>query len=121
MVIHMSSPFGAAEPPPGTRQLASGITATWWYTVTAVAVFEAILVAAWTSLAVRAGAPIVTTLLIGLGGGVWLASTLLLLFAYRHRGDSEPALPRAQVAVLLGVAVAYGAAAGTLAGSCLLG
>ena len=113
----MSSPLGAAESPPRARQLARSITATWWYTVIAIAAFEAILVAAWTSLAVRAGAPLVTTLLIGLGGGVWLLSTLLLLFAYRHRGDFEPTRPRAQVAMLLGVAVAYGAVAGTLAGS----
>lgn len=113
----MISPYRAEEPAPGARQLARGITATWWYTVTAVAVFEAILIAAWTSLVVRAGASLMTTLLIGLGGLVWVLSTVLLLIAYGHRGDFESPLPRVQVAALIGVAVAYGAAAGTATGS----
>lgn len=116
----MSSADAAADAPPGARQLARGIAATWWYTVIGVVTLEGFLVLAWTTVAVRGSASMPATPLISVGGAVWLASTLLLLSAYRHRGAPGSAASRVRLAVLLGVAIAYGASAGTAAGSWLL-
>ena len=38
----------SGDPPPGARQLARGITATWWYTFSAVVFLELFLVLIWT-------------------------------------------------------------------------
>ncbi len=107
--------------PPGARQLARGITATWWYTVIGVVTLEVVLVATWATAAVRADAAVPAGLLIAIGGAAWSLSTLLLLFEYRHRQDAEAGGSRVRIAVLLGIAVVYGASAGAFAGSWLLG
>lgn len=115
----MSRVHAAAEAPPGARQLARGITATWWYTVSGVVVFEALLLVTWTSLTVRTDSA-ATTLLVAVGGAVWLLSTLPLLAAYRHQGDADSTHSRVSVVAALCVALAYGALAGVMVGSWLL-
>lgn len=80
----------AAAPAPGSRQLARGITATWWYTVSAVLFIELMLVGAWTGIAAAVDLSGGILLFIGLGGLLWCASTLMLLLDYRHRLDAEP-------------------------------
>ena len=59
-------------------------------------------------------------LLVGLGGLVWLLSTLLLLSAYRHRADHDASSSWLRIAVPLGVALVFGVVAGPMVGSWLL-
>lgn len=121
----MSSPSPVAPPvsdgsSPGAFQLRRGITATWWYTVSGVLLFAFIVVASWTLAAFSAGASSSTAAVVGIGGLVWLASTLLLLASYRHRGEADAETSWVMIAVPLVVAIAYGATAGILVGSWLL-
>lgn len=117
----MNGIHDVADALPGASRLARGITATWWYTVSGVVMFEVLAVTMWCAVAVGAGRRDAgTTLLVGAGGLVWLASTLLLLAAYRHRGDAESSVSWVRIAVPLGIAVAYGAAAGAAFGNWLL-
>lgn len=115
----MSSAHVAADAPPGARQLARGMAATWWYTVVGVVTLEALLILAWATVAARGAAATPISLLIGVGGIAWLLSTLFLLSSYRRRGDPDATMSWARIAVLLGVALAYGASAGAVAGSWL--
>ncbi|WP_454295096.1 sensor histidine kinase [Salana multivorans] len=116
----MNGPRAAVESRPGARRLTHGITATWWYTVSAVLIFEAIFVGSWAAVAVGAGAPMVTRVVIGVGGIAWILSTLLLLSAYRHRAEPGASASSFHLAVPLGTAVAYGAVGGIAAGTWLL-
>ncbi|MFK0242532.1 sensor histidine kinase [Microbacterium sp. NPDC090281] len=110
-------PPAPVGPSPGARQLSRGVTATWWYTATAVIVFELALVAAWmvTTLAVDLRG--FGGVIVGGGGLLWVASTVPLLLDYRHRLDAEPGVRWMRLIVPLLVAVAYGAAAGAVIGS----
>lgn len=110
-------PGPTGPPMPGARQLARGITATWWYTLTAVMAFEVMLVVAWTAVAVIEGQDSIARIVVGGGGLVWCASTVLLLRAYRHRDDAEPGIDWRLLLPPMLVAVAFGAAAGLLVGS----
>lgn len=107
----------AAAPAPGSRQLARGITATWWYTVTAVLFIELMLVGAWTGIAAAVDLRGGILLFVGLGGLLWCASTLMLLLDYRHHLDAEPGVAWGRLAVPFVVAVGYGVTAGLLVGS----
>ncbi|WP_449407594.1 sensor histidine kinase [Microbacterium maritypicum] len=121
----MSSPSAVGgplgDPPPGARALARGITATWWYTVSAVVFIEVFLVFAWALRALATPVDPVAMLVVGIGGIIWLLSTTVLLSAYRHRVENGPGFPWARIAVPLLVAVAYGVAAGLAANSWLFG
>ncbi|MFE7197103.1 sensor histidine kinase [Microbacterium oxydans] len=114
-------PAPAAEPAPGSRQLARGITATWWYTVTAVLFIELMLVGAWTGIAAADDLRGGVILFVGVGGVVWCASTLLLLFDYRRHVDVAPGVAWTRLAVPFIVAIGYGVTAGLLVGSWQLG
>ncbi|WP_260857384.1 sensor histidine kinase [Microbacterium sp. 1.5R] len=115
----LASPLG--DPPPGARALARGITATWWYTVTAVVFIEVFLVFAWALRVLATPVEPAAIVVVGIGGIVWLASTTVLLSAYRHRVENGPGFPWARIAVPLLVAVVYGVAAGLAANSWLFG
>lgn len=110
----------SGDPPPGARQLARGITATWWYTFSAVVFLELFLVLVWTlqALAVPGGA--VAPFVVGLGGLVWWASTMVLLVDYRHRLDAEPGIAWTRIGLPLLVAIGYGLVAGLMIDSWLL-
>ncbi|MFJ6533962.1 sensor histidine kinase [Microbacterium sp. NPDC091662] len=110
-------PDFSAEPAPGSRQLARGITATWWYTVTAVLFIELMLVGAWTGIAAAVDLRGGILLFVGLGGVAWCASTLMLLLDYRHHIDSRPGVAWGRLAVPFLVAIGYGVTAGLLVGS----
>ncbi|WP_136031723.1 sensor histidine kinase [Microbacterium sp. PF5] len=110
-------PASTVEPAPGSRQLARGITATWWYTVTAVLFIELMLVGAWTGIAAAVDLRGGVLLVVGLGGVVWCASTLLLLLDYRHRLEAGPGVEWRRLVLPFAVAVAYGGTAGLLVGS----
>lgn len=114
----MRTPFPApSDPGPGARQLARGITATWWYTVSAVVFIELMLAGAWTGIALALDRTGAALLVVGVGGILWTASTLLLLYDYRHRADAAPRVAWARLTVPVVVAVAYGATAGAVVGS----
>lgn len=102
---------------PGARQLARGITATWWYTVAAVMFFEVLLTASWVGVAFAIPESVVPGAIIGIGGLIWCLSTVLLLRDYRHRDDAEPGIAWKRILLPLIVAVTYGAIAGTLVSS----
>jgi two-component system sensor histidine kinase DesK len=108
------------DPPPGARQLAHGITATWWYTFTAVVFLELFLVLIWTLRVFTETVDAFVPAVVGIGGLLWLSSTVWLLADYRRRIDAEAGIPWARIAAPLLIAVAYGAAAGVLADSLLL-
>jgi two-component system sensor histidine kinase DesK len=97
---------------PGARQLARGISATWWYTATAIVFFELMLVLGWMGVGFSTDRGLVEGLTIGIGGIVWCASTVLLLKDYRHRSDAEPGMVWRTLAAPLGIAVLYGILAG---------
>lgn len=112
------APFG--DPPPGARQLARGVTATWWYTFSAVVFLEVFLVLIWALRVLASPGDDGVPLFIVTGGLVWLASTIMLLAAYRRGVSAAPGGPWGRVVVPMAIAVAYGAAAGVLADSWLL-
>lgn len=101
-----------AEPSPGARQLARGITATWWYTASAVMFFEAFLLLFWTLGVFAARAEGSAILSVGVGGVVWWLSTLLLLSDYRHRVDAEPGVAWTRIALPMLIAIGAGVAVG---------
>lgn len=117
----MTEPLDPTAPSPGSRQLSRGVTATWWYTATAVLAFELVLVGAWTGVTFAVDLSGVVGLIVGVGGLIWWASTVPLLLDYRHRLDAEPGVRWARLAVPFAVAIAYGAVAGIVSGTWLLG
>lgn len=112
-----AEPLAPVEPSPGARQLSRGVTATWWYTASAVVMFEVALVAAWSLVTLAIDRQGFSALVVGGGGLLWSASTLPLLADYRHRLDAEPGVRWLRLALPFLVAVVYGVAAGAVVGS----
>lgn len=106
----------------GSLRLARGVTLTWLYTISALLFFEvAVVLATVGVVAVADDMPPAAAIAIGIGGLVWVASTVALLADYRHRTDSAPlVLWRRQLLPLL-LAVAYGIAVGALTGLWIAG
>ena len=112
------APTAAAR---ATRRLNRGVTATWWYTVSAIIFFELVIVCVWLVTLLDAGMATGVLLGIGIGGLLWLVSTLPLLFDYRHRTDAAASPPwRRPLAPLMGAGL-YGALAVVITGSWLVG
>ena len=116
-VSSRAEPLAPVELSPGARQLSRGITATWWYTATAVIGFELALVASWTIITLAIDLQGFGGLIVGVGGLIWCASTVALLVDYRHRLDAEPGVRWVRLAVPLLVAVVYGVFAGAVVDS----
>ncbi|MGW8482724.1 sensor histidine kinase [Microbacterium sp. NPDC055903] len=98
------------------RRLARSITATWWYTASAVIFFElaVVFIAAVVLLQVDHAAARVSV--VGFGGLVWVAATAVPLMRYRHKeAASEARNWWAQLDVML-IFVAYAIAAGLASG-----
>jgi len=108
------------DPSLGARQLARGITATWWYTFSAVVFLELFLVLVWTLEAFASPGDATAPVVVGAGGIIWWLSTAVLLWAYRHRVDADPGVPWTRIALPLLIAAAYGAVAGLATDSWLL-
>lgn len=89
--------------------------------MTAVLFIELMLVGAWTGIAAADDLRGGVILFVGLGGMVWCASTLLLLFDYRRHVDVSLGMAWRWLAVPFFVAVGYGVTAGLLVGSWQLG
>ena len=100
--------------------MSRGVTVTWWYTLSGVMGFNLSLVLFWSLMLVGWGEPLGEVLFVGLGGLVWTASTLPLLFDYRHRDESTVTLRRRIIVPVL-VAFAYGIGTGVVSGSWLMG
>jgi two-component system sensor histidine kinase DesK len=93
------------------------VSATWWYTLTAILFFEVVIVSLWAAALTdvdRRGALVA----IAAGGLIWCVSTVPLLLDYRHRieGSAPLARWRRLIAPLL-IAAVYGAAAGLATGA----
>lgn len=105
----------------GRLRLSRGITATWWYTVSAVVFLEFMIVAVWTGALAEAGRSAAAIATVGLGGLVWWVSTFLLMRDYRLRTEHEQFVPRPLVLVSLVIAACFGLVAGLVSGLWLLG
>ena len=92
----------------GRLRLSRGITATWWYTVSAVVFLEFMIVAVWTGALAEAGRSAAAIATVGLGGLVWWVSTFLLMRDYRLRTEHEQFVPRPLVLVSLVIAACFG-------------
>lgn len=101
----------------GSVRLARGVTATWYYTISALLFFELFIVANTVLLILGAGIrPSAAAVAIAIGGLVWVVSTAALMVDYRHRTDTAGLVRwRRQLLPLL-VAVAYAILAGTMSG-----
>lgn len=106
----------AAPSAAGDRRLARSITATWWYTATAVIFFEVAYVLLATAAVVEAGGPGWAVSGTGLGGLVWCAAQLPLILSHRHRDDAAGAAQWRLIAAPLVVSLAYAALAGASTG-----
>ena len=102
-------------------RLTRGVTVTWWYTVSGVLFIELVLMLAWMGALAELGRPTAAVLGVGAGGIAWTASTLLLLFDYRHRTDASPRASGTRLIAPLAAAIGFGALAGALSGSWLIG
>ena len=85
--------------------------------MSAVVFMELMLVGAWTGVAAAVDRRGIVLVVIGFGGIVWCASTLLQLFDYRHRVDAGPGISWGRLVAPFAVAIAYGATAGSMLGS----
>lgn len=105
-----------AAPPRRTRPLSRGVSATWWYTATAVFTFDLVLVGVWAIVisTFDSRAPVA---LVVVGGLVWCASLVPLLFDYRQRLDVDRHAQRTRLFLPVALALGYGVAAGLVVGS----
>lgn len=113
-----SAPDGSdAAASKGSVRLARGVTATWYYTISALLFFELFIVATTVLFILSAGIrPSAAAVAISIGGLVWVVSTVALMIDYRHRTDTAGLVRwRRQLLPLL-VAVAYAILAGTVSG-----
>lgn len=116
-----SAPEDAVATAARGARLTRGITATWWYTIIAVLFFELILVLVWTVTLVEDGLGRASLAVIGIGGLIWVAATMMLLFAYRHRSEAEPIARWSRVIIPLLITVAFALVAGFVSGIWALG
>jgi two-component system sensor histidine kinase DesK len=98
----------AVTPVVPVRATSRGVTATWWYTVSALVFFEVMLVLIWALTLLQVGLAQPALIAVLVGGLVWCASTAPLLRAYRHRTGETTVLPWRHTAAPLAVALAYG-------------
>lgn len=106
----------------GARRLNRGITATWWYTVSGVMVFQVMVVFIWLSIFGGMAVDPVTLATVGIGGLVWCAASLPLLLQYRHRDDTAgPVAGWRSTLIPLAIAVVFGIVSGVVSGLWLVG
>jgi two-component system sensor histidine kinase DesK len=98
-----------------------GVTATWWYTLSGVLFFEAMVVFIWLAAVVEVGGTSASLVVIGVGGLAWIASTVALLLDYRHRTDEGTWVRWRRLLAPLLIAAVYGIAAGLASGLWLIG
>ncbi|MCP2637003.1 histidine kinase [Microbacterium sp. HD4P20] len=104
----------------GRLRLTRGITATWWYTVSAVVFLELMIVVVWAAALAEAGRGLPAIAAVGLGGLVWWGATFLLLHEYRQRDEDERLARGPRIIVPLLIAACFGGVAGVVSGLWLL-
>jgi two-component system sensor histidine kinase DesK len=104
----------------GRLRLTRGITATWWYTVSAVVFLELMIVLVWAAALAEAGRGLPAVAAVGLGGLVWWGATFLLLHEYRQRDEEEPFAHGPRIVVPLLIAACFGVLAGVVSGLWLM-
>jgi two-component system sensor histidine kinase DesK len=104
----------------GRLRLTRGITATWWYTVSAVVFLELMIVAVWAAALAEAGRGLPAIMVVGLAGLVWWGSTFLLLHEYRQRNEEEQFAWGTRIIVPLLIATCFGVLAGVVSGLWLM-
>lgn len=120
--MHSVPPVADAPTAAGARRLNQGITATWWYTASAIVVFQALVVLIWLTPLQSMGADPAVIAAIAGGGLIWCAASIPLLRQYRHRDDSAgPIAGWRGAAIPLVIAIAYGALCGIVSGQWMLG
>jgi two-component system sensor histidine kinase DesK len=111
---------GGASSAPARKVAARGVTATWWYTVTAIVFFELIVVLVWSATLSQTDIAQGAVIAVLVGGLVWVLSTAPLLRAYRHRTGEATAVDWRSTLVPLSVAAAYGVLGWALSGLWML-
>lgn len=104
----------------GRLRLTRGITATWWYTVSAVVFLELMIVVVWAAALAEAGRGLPAIAVVGLGGLVWWGATFLLLHEYRQRDEDEQFARGPRIIVPLIIAACFGVVAGVVSGLWLI-
>ncbi|WP_237657164.1 sensor histidine kinase [Agreia sp. COWG] len=99
---------------------ARGVVATWWYTASAIVMFEVVIVLIWLGIQVQMGGGTPALLVLLVAGVLWIGSTLPLVRSYRHRTGETKTLPGRHVLLPLLVAAAAGAAAFWVSGFWLM-
>lgn len=109
--------------PPGVAPLSvmHGVVATWWYTAASVVLFEIMFVLFWFAGAASDPRNGLVVAVMGVGGLLWIGSTLPLLAFYRHRTTNAPLAPWPLALFPVLTALAFGAAAGFATESWLVG
>ena len=105
----------AASAPAEARtalRLTRSISATWWYEVLAIVIFQLIIVILLVDTLVDGGYGTFTAVAVGVGGLLWWLATLPPLVGYRHRALDAPLMVRRRHLAPLLIAAAYGLAAG---------
>ncbi|WP_105566015.1 sensor histidine kinase [Microbacterium halophytorum] len=105
--------MSTSSSPANSRRLARGVTATWWYTASAVLGFEGVIAFFWFFPHLTGSADVGQVVLLRVASIVWVGSTWVLLSAYRSR---EP-LRWATLIAMLCVAAVYGIVAFNVTGS----
>ncbi len=98
------------------QQSPRGVTATWWYTASAIVFFELMIVLLWSLTLLQGRFDLPVQLVVLAVGLVWIASTLPLLRAYRHRSGETTELPWRSILVPVLVGAAYGGLAFAVTG-----
>ncbi|MGP9650598.1 sensor histidine kinase [Glutamicibacter sp. AOP38-B1-38] len=75
----------------GSRRLSTGITATWWYTVAALLMFQLTILLLWVGALANLDKGTASMAIMSIGGLVWCAATIPLLMQYRRRDETAGA------------------------------
>ncbi|WP_417512188.1 sensor histidine kinase [Microbacterium sp.] len=106
----------------GARRLSQGITATWWYTVSGVMIFQVMVALIWLTVLVGRDTDPLVVAVVGVTSLLWCAASVPLLLQYRHRDDSAgPFANWRGIVVPMAVAVVFGVLAGVLTGIWVFG
>ncbi|HWV49492.1 MAG TPA: histidine kinase [Microbacterium sp.] len=98
------------------RRLARGITATWWYTASAIVFLELTLALITVAAVAQTGGDLWTITIVLVTGLMWWGATLVLLLQYRHRDDTAGTGPWRRIVLPLAIAVLYAVVAGVVTG-----
>lgn len=91
------------------QKFARRINATWWYTVSAVLLWQVPVVVFWVTNLLDSNSSVVPGIVVGVCGIVWIAASAPLVLDYRHRGTDAPHLRRPRLLLALTLSLVCGA------------